>query len=437
MNSRELAIVAVQRVKATDAYLNIVVDSLLDEYPLADERDASLATELSYGTVRRQRFLDAAIAQVSARGLDTLEDAVLATLRVGAYQLFFTRIPKHAAVDATVETLKDKQLGRASGFVNAILRKLSAMEPSDVVLPGDALAQLALKESHPEWLVRRWVRHFGQARTEAMLAANNSPPPVTLRVNTTKATRDDVLKAFSDMGVPAKATLTSPVGITLDRPGKLDGLYGFAEGLWQVQDEAAQLVGIFASVSAGAQVADLCAAPGGKTCHLLETCTVTASDLRKNKLPKIVAEAERLGLSSRLTVQAADASVPLPGTFGEFDAVFVDAPCSGLGTLRRHPELRYKRLEEDMGRLAKLQRSILAIAHTHVKPGGLLVYSVCTTEPEEGADQVEMFLRTHPDFTAEPPPSKLGLPLWQGHLRTLPGPEGHDGFFAARLRRMY
>jgi 16S rRNA (cytosine967-C5)-methyltransferase len=188
-----------------------------------------------------------------------------------------------------------------------------------------------------------------------------------------------------------------------------------------------------------ARVLDACAAPGGKACHLAEKHEVVATDLHANKLRKIESEAKRLGLSARLKAEAHDASQPYPEEWGEFHAFLVDAPCSGLGTLRRHPELRYRRKAEDIGRLAVLQRRILENCQESVPPGGLLVYAVCTTEPQEGQDQVEMFLRSHPEWTAEPPVlhESVKLPLTQAYLRTLPGPEAWDGFFAARLRKLY
>jgi 16S rRNA (cytosine967-C5)-methyltransferase len=229
------------------------------------------------------------------------------------------------------------------------------------------------------------------------------------------------------------------VGVVLPSIGRVEDVYGYAEGLWQVQDEAAQLVGVWGALPDGARVLDACAAPGGKACHLAERLEVVASDVHANKLRKIEAEAKRLGISERIKTLAHDATEPFPSDLGEFHAVLVDAPCSGLGTLRRHPELRYRRKEEDIGRLSMLQLKILQNCQEHVPPGGLLVYATCSTDIQEGADQIEMFLRSHPDFTTEPPtlPPELQVPQWQGHLRTLPGPEGLDGFFTARLRRMY
>lgn len=438
MNARALAVSVLARVRATDAYLNVVLDTMLSESPPKDPRDAALVTELTYGATRRQMGLDYAIARFSDRKLDALEDKVLAALRVGAYQLFHTRVPARAAVAETVQALKEVGLARAAGFTNAILRKLAELPGPPLPPPSDTVQYLSVRESHPKWLVERWVRQFGRERAEAMLVADNQAPPVVVRANSAKVTRDALLAQLREVGVEARATEFSPVGIVLPPVGRVEDVYGYAEGLWQVQDEAAQLVGVYGAVPETARVLDACAAPGGKSCHLAETHEVVAVDLHANKLRKIEGEAKRLGLTERLKAFAQDAAEPFPEEWGEFHAMLVDAPCSGLGTLRRHPELRYRRKEEDVARLAALQRRILENCQERVTPGGLLVYAVCTTEPQEGQDQVDMFLRSHPEWTAEPPVLPgLKLPLSQAYLRTLPGPEAFDGFFAARLRKLY
>ncbi|MFL5320473.1 MAG: 16S rRNA (cytosine(967)-C(5))-methyltransferase RsmB [Myxococcaceae bacterium] len=439
MNARAVAISVLARTEATDAFMNLVLDAQLDEAGLKDPRDAGLVTELAYGATRRRLLLDSVIAKFADRGTDQMEDKVLAALRVGIYQLFFTRMPKHAAVGETVEALKELKLARASGFVNAILRKASALTEPPLPPKTELVAHLSLKESHPTLLVERWIRQFGAERAEQMLAADNVSPPVVIRTNSAKITRDELLKQLKEAGVEAEPTTISPVGITLPSLGKIEELYGYAEGLWQVQDEAAQLVGIYANIPETARVLDACAAPGGKANHLAENHEVVATDLHANKLRKIDTEAKRLGLSQKLTSKAHDATTEFPQEWGEFHAVVVDAPCSGSGTLRRHPELRYRRTDQDVLRLATLQRKILETAQAVVPPGGLLIYAVCSVDFREGPDQVELFLRSHPDWTMEPPVlhDDVKLPLWQGALRTLPGPEGLDGFFAARLRKLY
>lgn len=437
MNARAVAINILARVRATDAYLNVVLDAQLDATVMDDPRDASLVTELCYGSTRRQLTLDFALAQFSSQALEKLEDRVLAALRIGAYQHFYMRVPARAAVSETVEALKELKFDRATGYVNAVLRKVAALEKPPLPPEADEVKHLSIRESHPEWLVQKWIRQFGRDRAISMMEADNAPAPLVIRANRSKLSRDDLLQQLRDAGVRAEPAKLSPYGIVLPSVGRVEELYGFTEGLWQVQDEAAQLVGLYAAVPQNARVLDACAAPGGKACHLAETHEVLAVDLHQNKLRKIETEARRLGLKERLTSMAHDATTPFPDSIGEFHVVLVDAPCAGLGTLRRHPELRYRRQPEDIGRLAGLQRGILETCQDVVPPGGLLIYAVCSVDSQEGADQIEMFLRSHPDFTSEPPSLPAEIPTWQGYLRTLPGPEGMDGFFAARLRRMY
>jgi len=434
LSSRAIALIALSRVELRDAYLNLTLDALLDEHPL-DPRDAAFVTELTYGATRRRGQLDYAIKRFSDRGLDKLEDRVLAALRLGAYQLFFMRVPKHAAVGGTVDALKELGLARATGFTNAILRRLSELESAPLPPPGDDVAVAAIEFSHPEWLVARWFQQFGPERAKSMLAADNEAPPLVLRTNLTRNTRDELVLSMREAGLEVEPTPLSSAGLRVASPGRVEDLFGFSEGLWQVQDEAAQLVVQYAAAPKNATVLDVCAAPGGKACQLAETHSVLALDVNENRLRKILPEAKRLGVEARVKMRKADASKPLPDDVGEFDLVLVDAPCSGLGTLRRHPELRWRIEEENLPQLRALQRSILEASQLTVKPGGLLVYAVCSTDDSEGPDQIEPFLRSHPEFTAEPPPGQW--PSWQGYLRTLPGPEGLDGFFAARLRKLY
>ncbi|MGZ3478920.1 MAG: 16S rRNA (cytosine(967)-C(5))-methyltransferase RsmB [Myxococcaceae bacterium] len=438
MNARAVAIDVLARVEATDAYLNLVLDQRLAETPLRDPRDAALVTELCYGATRRRLGLDRAIAAFSDRKLHALEDRVLAALRVGAYQIFHSRVPRRAAVSETVEGLKQIGLSRAAGFVNAVLRKVAALESIPLPPESDLAEHLSVRESHPLWLVERWLRRHGRAATEAMLVASNDAPPVTVRTNRRAGTRDALAGLFAEAGLAATPTARSPVGMRLSSPGPVESLVGYTEGLFQVQDEAAQLVGLYAAIPEAARVLDACAAPGGKACHLAESHRVLAVDLYAAKLDKIRSEARRLHLEDRIEVLAHDATEPFPASIGPVEAVLLDAPCTGLGTLRRHPELRWRRKEEDIARLATLQRRILERCQEVVPPGGLLVYAVCSTEPEEGQDQIDLFLRSHPDFTLETPAlaERLGWPLAQGALRTLPGPDGMDGFYAARLRRL-
>jgi 16S rRNA (cytosine967-C5)-methyltransferase len=435
LNARARAIRVLARVEATGAFLSAALDSELRKSP-CDPRDAALITELCYGTARRQMALDEGIAHFSDRRLNKLEHRVSAALRIGAYQLFYLRLPRRAAVAETVNALKQLQLSRASGFVNAVLRKLADVD--HLLLPPDPspLQQLSVRESHPSWLLARWIRQHGMQQATAMAEANNRSPATVIRANSAKNSREDLLKVLQSAGIEAKPTRWAESGVVLPAVGRIDELPGYREGLWQVQDEAAQLVVGYAAIAAGSRALDACAAPGGKACQLAERVEVLACDLHSTKLQKVRSEATRLGIGDRIKLLTHDATQPFSPHLGKFDLVLLDAPCSGLGTLRRHPELRYRRKETDLTELAALQRKLLENCQSLVGDGGLLVYAVCSTEPEEGSEQARSFLRMHPEFELESPlQPEWRLPLVNGCLQTLPGPEGWDGFFAARFRR--
>jgi 16S rRNA (cytosine967-C5)-methyltransferase len=434
LNARARAIRVLTRVEATEAFLNTALDLELRKTP-GDPRDAALITELCYGVMRRQMALDQAIARFSDRRLNKLEHRVIAALRVGVYQLFYLRLPRRAAVAETVNALKQLQLVRAAGFANAVLRKLAEADRLPLPPDADPLEHWSLRESHPPWLIGRWSRLHGLSRAVAMAEADNRSPATVIRANSKKTSREDLLDFLRSSGIGAQPTRWAHHGVVLPPVGPIEELPGYHQGVWQVQDEAAQLVVEYAAVADGSRVLDVCAAPGGKACQLAERVAVVACDLHPAKLQKIRAEATRLGVASRIELLAHDATRPFPQGLGQFDLVLVDAPCSGLGTLRRHPELRYRRKEADIAELAALQRGLLDNCQAMVGEGGLLLYAVCSTEPEEGSEQVSHFLRTHPEFELEPPPNRdSGLPLVNGCLQTFPGPEGWDGFFAARFR---
>jgi 16S rRNA (cytosine967-C5)-methyltransferase len=312
-SARAVAISVLARMRQTDGYLNVVLDSALDEYRFDDARDAGFVTELCYGTTRREMSVDATLLLHVDRKLAAIEDKVLAALRIGVYQLKFLKTPAHAAVGDTVDALKQVGLDRAAGFVNAILRKVArsqgeAVENESPAVPqlGD-IATLSIETSHPEWLVRRWQKQFGVERAKAMLDADNEAPPLVIRANTAKQSRDVLLGELREVGVQATATKFSSTGISLSSPGKIDALYGYREGLWQVQDEAAQLVTEYAQIPESARVLDLCAAPGGKTCHLAADHQVVSADLYKNKMHLIDAEVRRLQLQDNVRLEDADA----------------------------------------------------------------------------------------------------------------------------------
>jgi len=438
MTARAIAYKVLLQVERADAYLNVALDAALRSAGAMPRQDAALATEISYGVARRALSLDAVLARHSKRPLKKLETGVLVLLRIGAYQLLFLdRVPGHAAVDATVELAKQQGLSRASGFINAILRKIA--EDKTVPLPEDPLERLSVSESHPAWLVRRWSKRLGQAEAEALCRADNEPAPVCVRVNRARATREEVIGLLAKVGVVAQPTPYSPLGLWLEDPGPVAALEPFRAGLFQVQDEAAQLVSLAAQAMPGMRVLDACAAPGAKACHLAEQLKgegeVFAVDIHERKLRRLEEEANRLGVTGQLRLRAADATRPLPLPERSFDLVLLDAPCSGLGTLRRHPELRYRRTEADLARLAALQRALAENLLRYVRPGGAFVYAVCSPEPEEGPEQAAWLCTKRLTLSALSAPD---VPWGEvtgpdGGLATLPHRHHTDGFYAARF----
>jgi len=451
--ARRLAAEVLTRVEQGGAFANLALDAALRSAGRIEPREAALATELTYGALRWQLQLDRAIAAFSDRRPEELDVPVRVALRIGAFELLHhPTVPARAAVHEAVELAKELRAGRASGFVNAVLRKLAETRarPPLPSREADPIGHVAAKWAHPRWIVERWVRWLGLDEAEKLCAANQEQAPAAVRVNRRRATREEAQAALSANGVSSITGRYSPDALVLGAgaPPALD-LEGWERGLFQAQDEAAQLVSLYAAPREGDRVLDACAAPGGKACHLAELVgpagSVLAIDLHERKAQIIAEAAARLG-HENLRALAADATLPLPHHAGAppegFDLVLIDAPCSGLGTLRRHPEVKLRRTPEDVDRLAQLQGKLLVRCGESVKPRGLLVYAVCTLLPEESDEQVARFLAERPDFRQEPPPA--GWASEQAHadclddrgrLRTLTHRTGTDGFFAVRLRR--
>lgn len=446
MDARRIAYTVLVRVDQGGAFANRALDAAISEAGQLDPRDVAFATELVYGTLRRQPFIDHALRHFSHTPLEELDAKTRALLRLGAHQVLHLRVPDHASVHATVELAKTIREGRATKLVNAVLRAIARAKDNILVPPEavDPVNHLALTESFPPWLVERMLAAHGFEETKARLVAMNRTAPFTVRVNVRRGDRaaaTHALKAACD--VDALPTRFSPVGLTLEGVSTSLALVRDAQGRWQAQDEAAQLVGLFAAPAPGMTVLDACAAPGGKTTHLAELMDdqgrLDAVDVHKGKMRDIDDAAQKLGLSI-IRSHAADATLPLPFAPPEgYDLVLVDAPCSGLGTVRRHPELKTRRTAEDVTRLAALQAQILDNVAGVVKPGGLLVYATCTFVREECEDQVARFLARHPAFARAAPPDNgldwSALVNAQGELVLDAHHHGTDGFFAARLVR--
>ena len=398
-----------------------------------DARDRRWLQELLYGMLRRRAILDAHLDARVRGGLARLDADLIDLLRLGAYQLLHMgSVPAYAAIAQTVQLAKERHGIGASKLANAVLRRLDRERESLAIdEPSDPVAALALRHSHPRWLVARWVSRWGAAETERLLIANNQEAPVVLRPY--GVVREQLEAMLDAAGV---VTTDAPLvrdSLQLAGGASLTELGAYRQGLFFVQDPAATLVTRYAAVSPGATVADLCAAPGGKALELARTTRVIAADRSFTRMLRLRANARRVDAAGCLTI-VADARHP---AVKPVDAVLIDAPCTGTGTFRRHPDARWRLKVSDLAVMAALQRSILRAAAGAVAPGGLLIYATCSLEPEENDAQIESFLAEHDEWQLEPPPESAvpAAVLDAGRLRVLPQRHGADGAFAARLRR--
>jgi 16S rRNA (cytosine967-C5)-methyltransferase len=431
--------VTVSRIASAEILADLRSGTLLDAAfdrraaPL-DARDRRWTRELIYGMLRRRAWLDLLLGERVRGGLARLDPDLIDLLRVGAQQLLHMgSVPPYAAIAQTVELAKRRHGIGASRLVNAVLRRLDRERDTlNPALHTDPIAALATVHSHPRWLVARWVARWGANDTRALLEANNREAPLVVRPWGLVREQLEAMLEAADVGIMDAPLVADSMQLSLG--SSLTALGAFRQGHLFVQDPAATLVARYAAFPALARVADLCAAPGGKTVELSRTASlVVSADASVHRLARLRETIARLELDNVVAL-ASDARAP---AIAALDAVLVDAPCTGTGTFRRHPDARWRLAPRDLAIMAAAQRSILHGAATGVRPGGLLVYSTCSLEPEENDAQVETFLAEHSDFTLEPPPPGAVPPevLDAGRLRVLPHVHGVDGAFAARLRR--
>ena len=444
--------------------VDILLERALAHCPF-DSRDRSLTVELTYGVLRRRATIDWRLEPVLDKPLLRLPVAVQMVLRLGAYQvLFLDRIPQSAAVNESVNLAKafTGTVGRDwSGFVNAVLRAFLRHPPEpwpDMNL--DAAQALAVRYSVPSWLSRRWVERLGLASAERACEGVSVTPPLTLRVNQLVTTRESLLDTFAQAGIVATPTRVSPFGIQLQEGGPVPSLPGFHEGAFYVEDEAAQLIPLVLDPQPGDIVLDACAAPGGKSTHVAALMQnkgiIYAIDRKEARLDLVRSNCRRLGVrivesilgdirQPREWVPLAAATRPpsvKQARMGDsIDRILIDAPCSGLGVLRRHPEAKWQKDAQALPRHQALQRQILESVASCLRPNGVLVYSTCSTEPEENEDVIERFCRAHAEFRRESaiswlPPVAQGFVTEQGALSTVGNQFLMDGFYAARLRKV-
>ena len=435
MGARETALNVLIACRKEEGWSNGVLKDYIARDRL-DRRDAALATRLCYGVVQNRGLLDFYLAQLLTGKLSNLHPAVRDILHVGLYQIYLMdKIPESAAVNESVDLCKRycKKVRSAPGLVNGVLRnavrtKGSLKEPKS----------WEDKYSHPGDLINELKSYVGKERMEKMLRANNDIPPMVVQVNTLKITAEELTTRLEAAGVTASPHSWMKDALVLSGTGSIEHLDAFKEGLFYVQDPASRLSVLCAELpKANIKVLDCCAAPGGKSfAAAIATggkAQITACDVYAHKAELIAKGAERLGLPIEATVQ--DATAFRPAWEAAFDAVIVDAPCSGYGIIRKKPDIRYKNIAQ-MKELPKLQRTILENQCRYVKPGGLLMYSTCTLVKAENEGMVEAFLNDHPEFSLEPLPLREPFPKNEsGWLPLIPGEYDTDGFFISRLRR--
>jgi 16S rRNA (cytosine967-C5)-methyltransferase len=452
--SRQIAFDVLQSVEAEGAYASDMLHAKLDAGAKLKPEDAALATELVMGVLRWRRLLDLAIDRHMKKSVERLDLPVAIALRMGAYQLrFLARIPARAAVNESVELVKRARKSSAASLVNAVLRKIAAeaKTPADAFLPAGIapVERLAILHSHPAWMIERWLARLGETDTIALLEANNRTPRLSCAVHTPDA-RDEILRALETNGmhVDGGTLLKAAFAVSGGSPARSEA---FRSGQISIQDEASQAIPLLLGVRAGDRVLDLCAAPGGKTAALARAAgasgTVIAADLHAHRVRAMESQFKRLGLQNIQLVELdATHDISLPG---EFDRILVDAPCSGTGTLARHPEIRWRLRPGQLAESQRLQSQILANALAKLARGGRLVYSTCSIEPEENEHVVASALRNVPGFHAVPAadavqilaphlasgPNAAELFSADGFFRTSPAAHRSDGFFAALIEK--
>ena len=438
--ARGSAVKILTRVEQSDAYLDKLLNSELNNGDLSDQ-DRRLLTELTAGVLRWQAKLDWVLTGFYHGEFSKCIPVVKNALRVALYQiLFLDRIPHSAAVNESVEIVKrlkgEKSANVVNGVLRSVIRRIDAItypEPN-----GDPARYLSIMFSHPLWMTRRWIQRYGAGQTEELMRANNARPHLSLRVNPLRGTADELIAKLQERGLKPRLSRYLKDVVVVEGLSNIGGDPLFQEGWYTIQDEGAALASELAGARPGMRVIDLCAAPGGKSTALAEDMRgegeIISVDKYEAKLKLIDTAAGRLGFQEIIHTATGDART---AQFDPADVVLVDAPCSGLGVLGKKPDIKWKREPEDIEAMAALQLEILENAAAMEKPGGHLVYSTCTIEPAENEDVVKGFLAKHPEFELAPAgellPADVVTP--EGFLSTLPHRHDTDGTFGARLRR--
>jgi 16S rRNA (cytosine967-C5)-methyltransferase len=442
---RETALKILYEINEKKAYSNISIDKHLEKAELKNI-DRAFITELVYGVVKWKLTIDWVIEQYSSVKMNKISPWILNVLRLGVYQLLYTqKIPESAACNESVNLAKKYGHSASSRFVNGVLRNI-ARNKNTLTYPDEnknLTVFLSVKYSHPEWMVKEWTERFGREFTESLLKSNNEIPEFTVRTNTLKTTREQLADSFNKAGMETSKGRYVENALIIKSPGAFSSLEIFKAGHFQVQDESSMLVGKILDPRPGELVMDVCSAPGGKAAHIAELMgnrgAVIARDVHEHKIKLIKEAAGRLGIDI-IKTEIYDASKTDEKYRGKADRVLIDAPCTGLGIIRKKPDIKWARNAADKKEITQFQRKILNASSQYVKPGGILVYSTCTIEKEENQDMVKEFIDSNDDFELEDITPYLPEALKEssfetGVIQLFPNVNNIDGFFIARMRR--
>ena len=442
-DSRQSAFIALSAVHK-GAYADVALERVLSKNDLSPS-DRRLATELVYGSVRQMRSLDTLIDQLASKKADKQPPLLRSILHLGLYQLrYLSHIPPSAAVNTTVELAKKNGLSGLTGFVNGVLRQYLRINDTGIdplKLPENPTEQLGILHSYPDWIIEVWLKQFGFTATEQLCQWLNQSPKLDLRVNPLLSSMEKVETALQSAGLDVSRVPHVPQALRINgSTGAIQNLPGFNDGWWTVQDSSAQLVSHLLDPQAGEIVIDACAAPGGKTTHIAElmgdTGTIWACDRTASRLRKLQQNIKRLQLKS-IRVQVGD-SRQLESFIDKCDRLLLDVPCSGLGTLNRHADARWRQTPESIQELSLLQSELISQAALFVKPGGVIVYATCTLHPQENEGIIETFLAQNPNWQIEQPVTDspcFTFAKSAGWIKVLPYQDSMDGFFMVRLRK--
>lgn len=442
---RETALKILYEVNKSGAYSNIALSKKLEDNKLSN-LDKAFITELVYGTLKWKLSIDYIIERFSSVKIKKLSPWILNILRLGVYQLIYmSKIPESAACNESVNLARRYGHSASSRYVNAVLRNI-ARSKDNIEYPDknkDLSAYLSIKYSHPEWMVKNWLNRFGESFTEELLKSNNETPPLTIRVNTLKTGREELQTLLENEGFEIHPAKYVKNALTIDNPSSFTKMEAFAKGLFQVQDESSMMVAQVLDPKPGELVIDVCSAPGGKATHIAELMQnkgqVIARDIHEHKIKLIEEAALRLGIDI-IKAEVFDAQEEDEELAGKADGVLVDAPCTGLGIVRRKPDIKWTRNIKDSDELVKIQKRILYTSSRYVKPGGVLVYSTCTIESKENEELVRWFLSENKEFEREDISNLLPEALRkdtakEGYVQFYPNTDGIDGFFISKMRK--